>query len=184
MDRLLRVRRAGYLVFIALLNIVMKCLPTSALRCLILKATGATVGGGTYIARSVEFDFPWRLTIGKNCYISKGVYLDCRGGRITIGDSCDISREALLYTLTHDIYSVDMKVKFGQIQIEQGVWICSRCVILPGATISKGAVIAAGSVFKGGAGAYELWQGNPATMRKALPQERATMVRTGERLGA
>jgi tetrahydrodipicolinate N-succinyltransferase len=46
--------------------------------------------------------------------------------------------------------------------IEDDVWIAASCVILPGVTIEKGAVIAAGAVVTKTVPAYALVIGNPA----------------------
>jgi len=50
----------------------------------------------------------------------------------------------------------------GGILIEDDVWICANVTILDGATIRRGAIIAAGSVVSGEVGSFEIWGGVPA----------------------
>ena len=46
--------------------------------------------------------------------------------------------------------------------IEDEVWIGTHVIVLPGVTIGKGAIIAAGSVVNKNVPAYEIWGGSPA----------------------
>ncbi len=124
---------------------------------------------GTRIERGVKLDFPWRIKIGRKSVINSGVYLDCRGARISIGDCVNVSSDAIIYTLTHDIYRGDFAVRMGQVELADGVWIGARAIILPSAYIGVGSVVGANSVIKGLIADHELWQGNPAEFRKALP---------------
>ena len=50
----------------------------------------------------------------------------------------------------------------GGIVIEDDVWIGANCVLLDGATLRRGCVIAAGTLVKGECEAYTVYAGNPA----------------------
>ena len=52
--------------------------------------------------------------------------------------------------------------------IEDAVWIGSNSIILPGALIRKGCVIAAGSVVKGETRPNCIYAGNPAKLIKVI----------------
>lgn len=72
---------------------------------------------------------------------------------------------------THDIGDSEMRggrVKSQPIVVEDGCWICSRVTILPGVTIGKGCVIAAGAVVTKDCLPNGLYAGVPAKRIKDL----------------
>lgn len=166
-----------YNVLIVFFHLIFRIMPTNFLRIFFLKIVGAKLGSNNYISRNVKFDFPWRLIIGNNNYISKSVYLDCRGGQIIIGNSCDISSNASIFTLSHNIYSSNFSVKKSDIHIGSRVWICVNVILLPGSYISDGTVVAASSVVSNRLKSFSLYQGNPVKNIKKLPISRASKVR-------
>ncbi|MCD4486149.1 hypothetical protein LQR31_16885 [Chromobacterium vaccinii] len=178
MGYLLTLRRLSYVILIELANSLLLILPFSILRVNFIRLLGGKIGAGTIIKRGVKLDFPWKLTIGKNCHISSSVYLDCRGGLIIIGNNSDISEQANIYTLSHDINSIYFCPKGKDINIGERVWICARSIVLPGSIIEDGCVIGANSVFSGHAESNALYQGVPCTKIKLLNIQRATQVRS------
>ncbi|WP_051605821.1 DapH/DapD/GlmU-related protein [Polaribacter sp. Hel_I_88] len=94
----------------------------------------------------LEFRNSKNISIGNNCVVNKNVLLDGRGGKLSIGNNVDIAQETNIWTLEHDVHD-DYHVDTGSdVIIEDYVWIASRCTILPGVKIGKGAVIASNSV--------------------------------------
>jgi maltose O-acetyltransferase len=86
------------------------------------------------------------IEIGSHSIINKRVLLDGRGGKLIIGNNVDIAQETNIWTLEHNVHDDFHGDKGGNIIIEDYVWIASRCTILPGVRIAKGAVIASNSV--------------------------------------
>lgn len=166
-----------YIIFMHIFHFVYKYLPTNTMRILWLKVFGVKIGENNYISRSVKFDFPWRLYIGDNNFISNCVYLDCRGGFIFIGNSCDISSHVSIYTLSHNIYSANFEIKKMDITIGNKVWVCVDAILLPGSGISEGSVVGANSVVSEQLKSFSLYQGNPAIFIKKLPLTRASKTR-------
>jgi acetyltransferase-like isoleucine patch superfamily enzyme len=170
-------KRGVYLLAIAILHGLLAWLPFNFLRVFVLRAAGMEIGRGTHIARRLKLDFPWRIAIGSNCWVSAGVYLDGRGGSVRIGDSVDLSAEAAIYTLSHNIYDASFSPKGGDVVIQDRVWVGTRAVVLPGARLSEGCVIGALSLVRGETDRFGLYVGNPATRVKLLPETRASSVR-------
>lgn len=86
------------------------------------------------------------IEIGKNVFINAGCKFQDQGG-ITIKDGVLIGHNVVLATLNHNINPNkrgDMQPK--PIVIGENVWIGSNSTILPGVTIGKGSIIAAGAV--------------------------------------
>ena len=177
MALIFKLKRFTYVIAMDAINLMLFIAPVSSIRLLILRAIGVKCGHRVEISRGIRLDFPWRLTIGENCYIGKNVYFDCRGGSIDIGDNTDISEGALIYTLSHDIQSENLGVKSGDVFISKRCWICVRAIVLPGTRLGVGNVLSANSVYSGISSNFSLLVGNPAKSVKLLNPNRANSVR-------
>jgi len=88
-----------------------------------------------------------QVEIGNNVSISAFFQLHGMGG-VQIGDRVMIASHVAITSLTHDHTALVM-YRTGLTKpdvIEDDVWIGAHCVILPGVTIGRGAVIGAGSM--------------------------------------
>lgn len=103
-------------------------------------------GDNVELCKDVEIRIPGNIYIGNNTTINKDTLLDGRGGKIIIGNCVDIAQEVRILTLQHDYNSTDYKAVGNDVKIEDYAWIASRCTILPGVRIGKGAVVATGAV--------------------------------------
>jgi maltose O-acetyltransferase len=100
---------------------------------------------GANIFMRAWFDCPGNLSIGKNTIVNQKCRLDGRGG-LTIGDNVSISAEVCILTASHDMQSSDGDGITSPVIIEDYVFIGTRALILPGASLGKGCVVGAGSV--------------------------------------
>lgn len=105
------------------------------------------------------------IRIGSGCTIGDYSYIYASGS-IEIGNNVLIAPFAYLVDSDHGIKPNelirDQSLTIKSIVIDDDVWLGARVVILGGVRISKGAVIAAGSVVKDDVGEYEIWGGVPA----------------------
>jgi len=88
------------------------------------------------------------LTIGPGCYITGPLHIDLEAA-VSIGARVCMGYEVMLVTVDHQLDSSRKRCglrEFRPIHIEDGVWIGSRAVLLPGVRIGHGAVVAAGAV--------------------------------------
>ncbi len=137
---------------------------SSRLRVAVLKAFGAEIGRGVIFRPRTRVMFPWKLHIGDNSWIGEGVWFHNQD-HIHVGCDVVISQETFLTTGSH-AYRRDMALITKPIQINDGAWITSRCVILGGSILGISSVIEPLSVLKGETvGGGERWGGNPATRR-------------------
>jgi maltose O-acetyltransferase len=104
-------------------------------------------GKNVNIYHPIVFHGPSALDIGDNTSIASFVHIWC-GGRVIIGANCMIGSHAAISSLTHDYQILDMlrTIIAKPVVIEDGVWIGTHAVIMPGVTVGSGAVIGAGSV--------------------------------------
>jgi acetyltransferase-like isoleucine patch superfamily enzyme len=136
--------------------------PSSAVRCLGLRAVGARIGRGVLYYHGFEAYFPWRLHVGSDNSFGFHVVLDARGG-ITVGSHCNISSDVAIWTAQHKVRSNDFEYVTAPVVIEDYVWISYRAIILPGVRIGEGAVVAAGAVVTKDVEPYSLVAGVPAS---------------------
>lgn len=108
------------------------------------------------------------VVIGRSSYINSGVVI-YTGNGVRIGDHVLIAANCTLASVNHEYRSRDQLIveqRFmpsrGGIVIGDDVWIGANCVILDGAYIGKGCVIAAGSVVRGKLPEYAVCSGSPA----------------------
>jgi acetyltransferase-like isoleucine patch superfamily enzyme len=119
------------------------------------------LGQGSVIYNSCHLRAPSLIQVGHYSSIGDRCTLDGRSG-LTIGNSVNISTGAEIWTLQHDVNDPHFGAKGGAVVIEDYAWISSRSTILPGVTVGKGAVVAAGAVVTKSVAPYEIVGGIPA----------------------
>lgn len=119
-----------------------------ALRVVILRSFGATIGTGVFIRHGVRIHWPWKLSVGDNSWIGEGAWI-LNLEPVSIGSDVCISQEALLCTGSHDRLSPTFEFDNAPIVIEDGAWIAARATILRGSTIGHDSVIGACSLVSG-----------------------------------
>lgn len=107
----------------------------------------------------------WSLSIGANSAINRRCYLDARQG-IRIGNNVNVSPEVYILTYQHDPQSRTFASFGAPVVIDDHAWIGVRAILLPGAHVGEGAVVAAGAVVTGEVPPYSIVAGVPATVRK------------------
>lgn len=84
-------------------------------------------------------------SIGRNTRISHGCTIDLRSG-LAIGNNVSVSPEVMILAGSHDVHAPRFNDVAGFVTIEDHVWIGARAMVLPGVTLGRGAVVAAGAV--------------------------------------
>lgn len=115
------------------------------LRPSLLRAFGAEVGRGAHIRNGVRVHWPWKLSLGNNCWLGEGAWL-LNLEPITIGNDVCISQEALVCTGSHDAEDPSFEFDNATIVIEDRAWIAARAIVLRGTTVPAGAVVRAAAV--------------------------------------
>jgi hypothetical protein len=127
------------------LNVFISSFPSQTIRILSLRMMGAKIPMSTSVYGGIEYRNPKGLVIGKGTALGHRAILDARMG-LDIGSSVCFGTEVMIWTLHHDYNDLHFKGVGGKVTIGDYVWLGSRCIILPGVNIGKGAVIAAGAV--------------------------------------
>ena len=116
---------------------------------------------GVAIHLGGRFDCAQGLTIGTNSVVNENCRLDPRGG-VKIGSNVSISSEVIILTGDHDLKASDFRGRSRPVIIEDYVFIGTRVMILPGVTLRRGAVIAAGAVVNRDVKSLDVVGGVPA----------------------
>lgn len=143
------------------------------------------IGKDSSIHWLARFNQPSGIEIGDNSLIGNDAFLDGRFPKkwepdenkilryikeflapqhrpLKIGNNVSIAGEVRIFTMEHDIDSPDFSEKGEPVVIEDYVAIGTRCMILPGVRIGKGAVIASGAVVTKDVPPYAVVGGVPA----------------------
>ncbi len=119
------------------------------------------------------------VQIGKNVHLVD-VTINCRSGRVVIGDDAFFGHGVMLLTGIHQLN------KRGQgrhaavpsdgrdITIGKGAWIASGAIVIGRCDIGDNAVVGAGSVVTGRIEAGTLYAGNPARLIRYIDFEDAS----------
>ena len=110
---------------------------------------GAELEKTVRICSSVTIIGVGGLKIGADTWIGHQVLM-CSSSQIVIGQHVDIAPRCYLGTGSHEIDPIGLHSAGTGINkaiiIEDGVWLGANCSILPGVTIGKKSVVAAGAV--------------------------------------
>jgi maltose O-acetyltransferase len=157
-------------------NHVVSAVPSYALRHAWYRRLGLQIapGAGIHLGCYVWFYGPGHLrrtglTIGRNTRVNRGCTLDGRGS-LTIGDEVSISPEVVILTTQHAWRTPGFPLESRPVVIEDHVWIGMRATVLPGTTIGRGAVVAAGAVVSGTVPPLAVVAGVPARQVAERPE--------------
>ncbi|WP_035671884.1 sugar O-acetyltransferase [Flavobacterium sp. 83] len=107
---------------------------------------GKKVDDTFFIIPPFYSDFGENITIGKNVFVNHACTFMDRGG-ITIEDNVLIGPKVNLITTNHPINPEERRATISNpILIKKGAWIGVGVTILPGVTIGKNSIVAAGAV--------------------------------------
>ena len=178
---MLRLARAELMFFrprVWLMNGTQRLVPYGIgmrLRSGLYRLWGVSVGRGTMLYGPLDFgcygDVFNNLHIGVNCHLNGHIWVDATAA-VRLGERVTLGHHVMLVTSNHDMNMEDYRagaVCPGPITIGDGCWLAARVIVLPGVTIGKGAIIAAGAVVNVDVPPYEIWGGVPAKFIKLRP---------------
>lgn len=119
--------------------------PSRTFRRWMYRLSGIKMGKGSVIHMWCNFYDPTNITVGHDTIIGDHAFLDGRD-RLTIGNHVAFASSVMVYNSQHDIDDEHFSPISKPVTIEDYVFIGPRAIILPGVTIGKGAVVAAGAV--------------------------------------
>jgi acetyltransferase-like isoleucine patch superfamily enzyme len=133
---------------------------------------GVSIGLGTLLLATTERSrLPAamsRLSIGAGTAVNEYCNLRACGGEIRIGRQCLVAQMVTMVASNHSIdpgtpmIDQDWSTSPHSVIVGDDVWIGAGAILLPGARVGDGAVIAGGAVVRGEVPGNEIWGGVPA----------------------
>lgn len=120
-----------------------------------------TIGRCSAVLLGTTFDQRHGLKMGANSVINENCRIDTRG-TVYIGDNVSISARVDILTADHDVQHSLFAGRARAVRIKDYAFIGTRALLLPGVTIGRGAVVAAGSVVTRDVPDHTIVAGNPA----------------------
>ncbi|KKQ31680.1 MAG: Acetyltransferase [Candidatus Shapirobacteria bacterium GW2011_GWE1_38_10] len=136
-------------------------IPLHTVRKIIYILFGVKMPFDSNIYMGANFFNPSGITIGHDSLIGSNCFLDGRAP-LTIGNHTSLASEVMIYNDEHNLNSPNYENSFGAVTIDDYVFIGPRAIILPGVSIGRGAVVAAGAVVTKNIPDFEIWGGVPA----------------------
>ena len=114
------------------------------------------------------------ISIGGGTFLNTHIRFGCPEDAVTIGRDCLIGPSVMFETTGHDLaYAPDSgRGRYTRpITIEDEVWIGAGAIILPGVTVGRGSVVAAGAVVNKDVPPRTLVAGIPAREIKRIESQ-------------
>lgn len=174
--RSIGIKKAVQFVFFGMYSGLLRLVLFPQLRVILMRLAGARIGNDTIIydttfSNLYHYGFK-KLTIGDRVFIGDEVMLDCRGG-IVLEDDVTLSNRTNIVShinVGYDDHPLQKKypTKESVVTIKKGAYIGTGAIVLPGVTIGKNAVVAAGSVVTKSVKSSTLVAGVPAVKKKVV----------------
>jgi acetyltransferase-like isoleucine patch superfamily enzyme len=162
--------------FTELWYVIFLLLPYSPLRVFWLRLGGAKIGKNCFIERIFLMNLDRTglsgLTMGNDCYLGAVVLLDL-AGKISLGNQVTVTARSSILSHHSVGYSNHPLIKFYpkkvlHTRLESGVVLGVASLILPGVTIGKESLVAAGAVVRNNVPIKVMVAGIPAQVKKKL----------------
>ena len=135
--------------------------PFNSLKLFLLRLFGCSLGKGVVIKPNVNIKYPWKLSLGNYVWIGEQVWVD-NLDNVTIGNHVCISQGAILICGSHNYKKPSFDLITKEIILNDGVWVGTKSIILPGVVAESHAILSAGSVMTKNLENYTIYRGNPA----------------------
>jgi acetyltransferase-like isoleucine patch superfamily enzyme len=146
------------------------------LRPALYRSAGLRIGSRTRIYGRIDIEgvglVTAKVSIGSQCLLTTPLYLNA-SDEIRIGDCVTVGHHVVIIT---DNHRMDDPIRRGgeryssPVVLEDGVWVGACVTILPGVTLGRGCVVAAGALVVSDVPSHTLVAGVPARPIKDLPR--------------
>jgi maltose O-acetyltransferase len=104
---------------------------------------------GAMIHEGVHFGMGRGLRVGERSYVGRGTFV-ALDATVTLGRDVMVGPQVMFFTSNHGIAThcpmIEQPLEPAPVVVEDDVWLGARCILLPGVTVGRGAIVAAGAV--------------------------------------
>lgn len=122
---------------------------------------GMRIGEDCVVWAGNKFNIITDFSMGNNVIVGPNNVFLIRGG-IEIGNNVNLSGFSFFISQSHDVNDPHGHTLLAKIKIKDDAWVATHAMIMPGVTIGRGAVVAAGAVVLKDVPDYVVVAGNPA----------------------
>ncbi len=141
-------------VFVSTANHIPRFHTLDFVRTSILRWAGLKIGEKSRISGHLVLEFSLRratvkhISIGNDCFLGYNCRISASKAEVFIGNKCNIGPNVSIETAGHWFNrKADKRHSYHKpVTIEDNVWIGAGCIILPGVTIGRNSIVAAGAV--------------------------------------
>ena len=113
-------------------------------RRLVAKRLFGACGEAFTAEENLRLNFGPLLRVGSRVFVNRNVYIDAKGG-VSLGDGVAIAEDVRIFTHTHGEAS-HIERTYAPVAVGEYAKIYSGAVLLPGVTVGRQAIVAAGSL--------------------------------------
>lgn len=166
-------------------HLVSRGLPQFAfnrVRTTLVRAAGISIGSGSAIMGALYITGPGPvglLSIGDGTYVSGWLHVDL-GASVVIGNRVHFGQGVTLLTMDHEIGPTEERcgrLVAAPIRVDDGAWIASHVTILPGVSVGRGAIVAAGALVAADVAPDTMVGGVPAKFVRNLDDDAPQSMR-------
>ncbi|MBB1079227.1 sugar O-acetyltransferase [Limosilactobacillus sp. STM2_1] len=133
--------------------------------------TGQKIDDTVEIRLPIRSDYGANLKIGKHVFINSGAMFTDLGG-IELADNVLIAPNVTIVSVNHPLAPSERRqVELKPVLIKENAWIGANATVLPGVTIGKNAVVAAGAVVTKDVPDNAVVAGVPAKVIKVIKED-------------
>jgi acetyltransferase-like isoleucine patch superfamily enzyme len=123
------------------------------------------------------------ISIGRDVFVNYDVFID-NAAPVSIGDRVSFGQGVRIVTGTHTMGTDDRRAgpyTSAPVRVEEGAWVGAYATLLPGVTVGRGALVAAGALVTKDVPPDTLVAGVPAAIVRELPPlEQMDGIRRGD----
>lgn len=123
---------------------------------------------------SVFGDVDNKVILGNHVYIGPNSYIEGKHGLVQIGDNVSLARNVSIITSSGPNASPKLQrafpLSFGDVLVENDVWIGSNSVIMPGVKIGEFSIVATNSFVNRNVDPFTIVGGSPAKIIRRMDE--------------
>jgi len=128
------------------------------------------LGDNVKINNGVKIVFHENFSIDNDCSINSGAFINAAGS-VRIGENVIIGPNVIIHSANHKFDSIQILIRnqghdHKKVVINDDAWIGGGAIVLPGVSIGKGSIVAAGAVVTKNVEEYSIVGGVPAKILK------------------